>query len=103
MLLISLGILIPATIKGALLRNGGLGMMIRQSDFAGIAVRRNNFQMTVDIYGHLIPNSNREAVNRLDFSPTIRNPNATAQNESGQVIENLPAFMSIVSKVGYKR
>ena len=27
----------------------------------------SSIQMTVDIYGHLIPNSNREAVNRLDF------------------------------------
>jgi hypothetical protein len=26
----------------------------------------SSIQMTVDIYGHLIPNSNREAVNRLD-------------------------------------
>jgi integrase len=26
-------------------------------------------QMTVDIYGHLIPSSNRAAVNRLDTQP----------------------------------
>ena len=28
----------------------------------------SSIQMTVDIYGHLIPGSNREAVNRLDFT-----------------------------------
>ncbi len=33
----------------------------------------NSIQMTVDIYGHLIPNSNREAVKRFDFSQPIRN------------------------------
>jgi integrase len=28
-----------------------------------------SIQMTVDIYGHLIPSSNRAAVNRLDLQP----------------------------------
>ncbi len=30
----------------------------------------SSIQITVDIYGHLIPSSNREAVNRLDTHPT---------------------------------
>jgi hypothetical protein len=30
--------------------------------------------MTVDIYGHLIPSSNRERVNRLDTQPTATQP-----------------------------
>jgi len=30
----------------------------------------SSIQMTVDIYGTWIPNSNRTAVNRLDVSPT---------------------------------
>lgn len=30
----------------------------------------SSIQMTVDIYGHLIPSSNRERVNRLDSQPT---------------------------------
>jgi integrase len=29
----------------------------------------SSIQMTVDIYGHLIPSSNREAMNRLDTQP----------------------------------
>ena len=33
-------------------------------------------QVTVDIYGHLVPGSNRAAVDRLDALP-IRNPGAT--------------------------
>lgn len=33
-----------------------------------------SIQMTVDIYGHLIPSSNREAVNRLDAQPAATYP-----------------------------
>ncbi len=36
-----------------------------------------SIQMTVDIYGHLIPGANRQAVDRLDDA-TIRNPSATS-------------------------
>jgi len=37
----------------------------------------SSIQMTVDIYGHLIPSSNRGAVNRLDahpFAPQVHPP-----------------------------
>ncbi len=34
----------------------------------------SSIQMTVDIYGHLIPSSNRERVNRLDSQPTATYP-----------------------------
>jgi integrase len=33
-----------------------------------------SIQMTVDIYGHLIPSSNREMVSRLDTQPTATYP-----------------------------
>jgi integrase len=36
----------------------------------------SSIQVTVDIYGHLIPGANRAAVDRLDALP-IRNPDAT--------------------------
>ena len=36
-----------------------------------------SIQMTVDVYGHLIPGSNRGAVNKLDKRATIRNLSAT--------------------------
>jgi integrase len=41
----------------------------------------SSIQMTVDIYGHLIPNSNREAVNRLDFPQPSATQAQPAQNE----------------------
>jgi len=33
-------------------------------------------RLTVDIYGHLVPGANRDAVDRLDAA--IRNPRATS-------------------------
>lgn len=36
-----------------------------------------SIKMTVDIYGHLAPSGNHDAVNRLDEDATIRNPGAT--------------------------
>lgn len=60
----------------------------------------NSISMTVDIYGHLIPNSNREAVNRLDFKhPSAPYPHP-AQNENGQDVEISPAFLNLVPKRG---
>jgi hypothetical protein len=60
----------------------------------------SSIQMTVDVYGHLIPSSNREAVNRLDFPQPSATQAQPAQNENGQVIENLPAILSLVPKAG---
>jgi integrase len=40
----------------------------------------SSIQMTVDIYGHLIPGGNRQAVNALDDSATNRNLSATTKN-----------------------
>jgi integrase len=40
----------------------------------------HSIQVTVDIYGHLVPGANRAAVNRLDenfTTATVRNPAAT--------------------------
>jgi integrase len=40
----------------------------------------HSIQMTVDVYGHLVPGGNRQAVDKLDGleNATIRNPDATA-------------------------
>jgi len=49
----------------------------------------SSIQMTVDIYGHLIPSSNRAFVNRLDLRPTapqLRPP----EKEKAQPIEIAP-------------
>ena len=37
----------------------------------------SSIQVTVDIYGHLVPGGNRDAVARLDAPATSRNPSAT--------------------------
>ena len=44
----------------------------------------SSIQVTVDIYGHLIPGANRQAVDRLDDA-TGRNPGATAKEEGATV------------------
>jgi integrase len=41
----------------------------------------SSIQMTVDIYGHLIPSSNRQAVNALDENAPKRTLSAPGQNE----------------------
>jgi integrase len=42
-----------------------------------------SIQMTVDIYGHLIPSSNREMVNRLDSQPSRNPPKLKRRNPLG--------------------
>ena len=37
----------------------------------------HSIKVTVDIYGHLAPEGNKAAVDRLDDDATIRNPAAT--------------------------
>jgi hypothetical protein len=61
----------------------------------------SSIQMTVDIYGHLIPGSNRGAVNKLDVSApqdmgnsqedTISD-NATGRNLCATSIKKKPAI-----------
>jgi integrase len=37
----------------------------------------SSIQITVDVYGHLVPSANRAAVDKLDAIP-VRNPDATS-------------------------
>jgi len=46
----------------------------------------SSIEITVDIYGHLIPGSNREAVNRLDSPP--KNRTLSAPNETKKAVTN---------------
>lgn len=46
----------------------------------------SSIQMTVDIYGHLIPSSNREMVNRLDTQPSATYPQPVIK-EKAQPLE----------------
>lgn len=45
----------------------------------------SSIEMTVDIYGHLIPSSNRDAVNRLDTQPNTT-PAQPEKNENPQPV-----------------
>jgi integrase len=45
----------------------------------------SSIQMTVDIYGHLIPSSNRQAVNALDENAPKRTLSAPTQNEKAAI------------------
>ncbi len=60
----------------------------------------SSIEITADIYGHLIPSSNREAVNRLD-NP---HPNAPythpAKIEKLQPIKIAASSISVVPKAG---
>ncbi len=51
----------------------------------------HSIQMTVDVYGHLLPSSNRDAVNRLDSQPSATYPQP-AQKQEAQPIEIAPHF-----------
>ena len=46
----------------------------------------SSIEITVDIYGHLIPGSNREAVNRLDSTPKTRT--LSAPDETKKAVTN---------------
>ena len=61
------------------LRHTFASLLIQQGEslaYVRDQLGHSSIQVTVDVYGHLVPGSNRAAVDRLDESP-IRNPGAT--------------------------
>lgn len=66
----------------------------------------HSIEITVDTYGHWLPSGNQEAVNRLDHLADKRTQSAPSphptENESGQVPENMAAFINLVPKGGYQ-
>ena len=58
------------TFASLLLQNGESPVYVKEQ------MGYSSIQVTVDIYGHLIPGANRQAVDRLDHA-TGRNPGAT--------------------------
>ncbi len=58
------------TFASLLLQNGESPAYVKEQ------MGHSSIQVTVDIYGHLIPGANRQAVDRLDDA-TRRNPRAT--------------------------
>jgi site-specific recombinase XerD len=74
------------TFASRLIQNGESLVYIKEQ------MGHHSIQVTVDIYGHLVPGANRAAVNRLDDEgegATSRNPDATRDTgpvESGAAI-----------------
>ena len=65
------------TFASLLLNNGESPVYVKDQ------LGHHSIQMTVDIYGHLIPGANRGAVNKLDTQPAATYPQP-AQNENAQ-------------------
>lgn len=62
------------------LRHTYASLLIQQGESLAYVQQQlghSSIQVTVDVYGHLIPGANRAAVDRLDAQPT-RNPDATS-------------------------
>lgn len=62
------------------LRHGYASMLIQAGEslaYIRDQLGHHSIKVTVDIYGHLAPEGNKNAVDRLDDDATIRNPGAT--------------------------
>jgi len=70
------------------LRHTYASLLIQQEEslaYVKEQLGHHSIKITVDIYGHLVPGGNRQAVDRLDDAPqdaTIRNPAATVLKPS---------------------
>ena len=64
------------TLASQLLSNGESPVYVKEQ------LGHSSIQMTVDIYGHLIPSSNRGAVNRLDSQQSATYPQPVKINEA---------------------
>lgn len=66
------------------LRHTFASMLIQQGEslaYVRDQLGHSSIQVTVDVYGHLVPGSNRAAVDKLDDEP-VRNPDATGSLEA---------------------
>ena len=78
------------------LRHTYASLLIQQGEslaYVKDQMGHHSIKITVDTYGHLIPGSNRQAVDRLDDTPsqtaTIRNPDATAAISTVAVVADI--------------
>jgi len=60
----------------------------------------HSIKVTVDIYGHLAPEGNKEAVDRLDDNATRRNPGATKKQKEQAVSAN--SLKLLASPTGFE-
>jgi len=81
------------TYASLLLSNGESPVYVKEQ------LGHSSIQMTVDIRGHLIPGSNRGAVNRLDTAQPDRNP-ATCQTQTAATHSGYGCFKQLVPKAG---
>jgi integrase len=69
------------------LRHTYASLLIQQGESLAYVQQQlghSSIQVTVDVYGHLIPGANRAAVDKLDTQPT-RNPGATSEGSAEQL------------------
>jgi integrase len=62
----------PAGVLSLLIQNGEPLTYVKEQ------MGHSSIQVTVDVYGHLVPSANRAAVDKLDAIPA-RNPDATGE------------------------
>ena len=83
------------TYASLLLGNGESPVYVKEQ------LGHSSIQMTVDIYGHLIPGSNRQAVNRLDTQPSATHTQPSKKNVM-QVLNLASHNESMVPKPGFE-
>lgn len=70
------------------LRHGYASLLIQAGEslaYIRDQLGHHSIKVTVDIYGHLAPEGNKAAVDRLDDNATTRNPGATKNDVIGQI------------------
>ncbi len=64
------------------------------------AMGHSSIQITVDVYGHLIPSDDKGAVNTLDDAPKTT-PSAPSENKEAVTPEDYGQFLSMVAMQGF--
>jgi len=84
------------TFASLLLSNGQSPVYVKDQ------LGHSSIQITVDIYGHLIPSSNREAVNQLDEAAPCGTPMAPCQKVKDVTSEDHALNSNVVAMQGFE-